>query len=378
MDSIKRDLTEVIFQHLLPQKVQLIYGARRTGKTILLKQIIELFDGKSLLLNGEDLDTERLLEQRTISNYQRLFGGYDLLVIDEAQHIPDIGIKLKLIVDELPNLRVIASGSSSFTLKNQSGEPLVGRSTQYILPPLSEKEISTVQMPIELRQNMEARLIYGCYPEVVTLSNDAARQEYLSDIVDAYLLRDILAVDGIKNSDKMRNLLRLIAYQMGSEVSLEELGKQLSISKNTVERYLDLLQKVFVIYRVGGFAKNLRKEVAKSAKWYFYDMGIRNAVLQDFRPLALRSEVERGLIWEGYIMSERRKRILNNRLHTDMYFWRTYDKQEIDLLEVSGTDIVAFEIKAGIKKPAAPIAFRTAYPDAIFQVINADTYTEFI
>lgn len=378
MYTIHRMLTDVILQHLQPQKVQLIYGARRTGKTILLKQILEQYKGKSLLLNGEDLDTERMLEQRTIANYQRLFGEYDLLVIDEAQHIPDIGLKLKLMVDEIPTLSIIASGSSSFDLKNQSGEPLVGRSAQYTLTPLSLVEIREQQTAVQIAQSIEDRLIYGSYPEVVMLNNTEEKSNYLWNIADAYLLRDILAIDGIKNSDKMKALLRLIAYQMGSEVSLEELGKQLSLSKNTVERYLDLLQKVFILYRLGGYSKNLRKEVSKSQKWYFYDNGIRNAILQDFRPLALRDNKEQGLLWESFIISERRKRIFNQQERTEMYFWRTYDQQEIDLIESHQNQITAFEIKSGDKYPLAPTAFRNAYPNASFHVINRNTYADFI
>lgn len=227
-------------------------------------------------------------------------------------------------------------------------------------------------------QNIEDYLIYGSYPEVVTMPIVQDKENYLLDIVDAYLLRDILAVDGIKSSDKMRMLLRLIAYQEGSEVHLEEIGRQLSISKNTVERYLDLLQKCFVIYRVGGFARNLRKEVSKSSKWYFYDNGIRNAILRDFKPWPLRDSHEQGLLWESYILSERRKRIFNQRAHTEMFFWRTYDQQEIDLLEVAGSQIDAYEIKAGDKTPSAPIAFKNAYPDASFHVINKNTYPDYI
>lgn len=378
MESIHRTLTDIILHNLEPQKVQLVYGARRTGKTILLKQIVEKYQGRVLILNGEDIDTELILEKRSIHNYRELFKDYDLLVIDEAQHISDIGLKLKLIVDEIPGIKVIASGSSSFTLKDQSGEPLVGRSYQYILPPLSEEEIAAHSSKIEVIKAKDTRLIYGSYPEVVTMTDNNRRAEYLMDIVDAYLLRDILAVDEIKNSDKMRDLLRLIAYQMGSEVSLEEIGQQLSMSKNTVERYLDLLQKVFVLYRVGGYAKNLRKEISKASKWYFYDNGIRNAILHDFKPFLLRNETERGLLWESYIMGERRKRILNHRLHTDMYFWRTYDQQEIDLIETNGDILSAFEIKSGNKTPSTPLAFAKAYPEASFQVININNYMDFI
>lgn len=378
MDMIRRMMQKQIESRMQAQKVMLLFGARRVGKTFLLKQIVEDFSGKSLVLNGEDADSVALLEPVSIANYRHIFQDVKLLAIDEAQHIPDIGRKLKLIVDEVPDIRVIASGSSSFDLKNQAGEPLVGRSTQFLLLPFSQQEISTVESPIETKRNLEIRLLYGSYPEVVALESFEQKKEYLSDIVESYLLKDILAVDGIKNSAKIRDLLRLVAYQMGDEVSYDELGKQLGISKNTVERYLDLLQKVFVLYRLGGFSKNLRKEVSKSSKWYFADNGVRNAVIRNFEPLSLRTDADRGALWENYIITERLKRNQNGRLGLDFYFWRTYDKQEIDLIEVGSGIMNAFEMKAGKKTPTAPKAFAEAYPEALFAVVNNNNYTEYI
>ena len=361
-----------------PQKVMLIFGPRRVGKTFLLKQIVQGFAGKSLVLNGEDADSIAMLEPISIANYRHVLDGVELLAIDEAQHIPDIGKKLKLIVDEIPDIRVVASGSSSFDLKNQAGEPLVGRGTQFTLLPFSQQEIAAVESPIESQRNLESRLLYGSYPEVVMLDSFAEKKEYLSDIVESYLLKDILAIDGIKNSGKMRDLLRLVAYQMGSELSYDELGKQLGISKNTVERYLDLLQKVFVLYRLGGFSRNLRKEVAKSSKWYFVDNGVRNAVVRNFEPYQLRNDDERGALWENYIITERLKRNQNERLGREFYFWRTYDKQEIDLIEIGSGEMNALEMKAGKKSPLAPKAFAEAYPEARFSVVNSNNYTEYI
>lgn len=378
MDMIRRMMQKQIESRIQAQKVMLLFGARRVGKTFLLKQIVEDFSGKSLVLNGEDADSVALLEPVSIANYRHVFQDVKLLAIDEAQHIPDIGRKLKLIVDEVPDIRVVASGSSSFDLKNQAGEPLVGRSTQFLLLPFSQQEISTVESPMETRRNLEIRLLYGSYPEVVALESFEQKKEYLNDIVESYLLKDILAVDGIKNSAKIRDLLRLVAYQMGDEVSHDELGKQLGISKNTVERYLDLLQKVFVLYRLGGFSKNLRKEVSKSSKWYFADNGVRNAVIRNFEPLSLRTDADRGALWENYIITERLKRNQNQRLGLDFYFWRTYDKQEIDLIEIGSGIMNAFEMKAGKKTPSAPKAFAEAYPEAQFAVVNNNNYTEYI
>lgn len=378
MDTIQRALQQRVEDRMKPQKVMLIFGPRRVGKTFLLKQIVQSFEGKSLILNGEDIDSIAMLEPISIANYRHVLEHVELLAIDEAQHIPDIGKKLKLIVDEVPDIRVIASGSSSFDLKNQAGEPLVGRGTQFVLLPFSQQEVSTVESPIESKRNLEARLIYGSYPEVVMLDTFAEKKEYLNDIVESYLLKDILAVDGIKNSAKIRDLLRLVAYQMGDELSCEEVGKQLGISKNTVERYLDLLQKVFVLYRLGGFSKNLRKEVTKSSKWYFTDNGVRNAVIRNFEPLSLRTDADRGALWENYIITERLKRNQNERLGLEFHFWRTYDKQEIDLIEIGSGVMNAFEMKSGKRSPSAPKAFADAYPEAQFAVVNMNNYSEYI
>ena len=378
MDQIQRALLPQVEQRMKPQKVMMIFGPRRVGKTFLLKQIVQRFDGKSLVLNGEDADSVAMLEPVSIANYRHVLESVDLLAIDEAQHVPDIGKKLKLIVDEIPGIRVIASGSSSFDLKNQAGEPLVGRGTQFILLPFSQREIATVESPIESMRNLETRLLYGSYPEVVASESFAEKKEYLGDIVESYLLKDILAVDGVKNSAKMRDLLRLVAYQMGNELSYEEIGKQLGISKNTVERYLDLLQKVFVLYRLGGYSKNLRKEVAKSSKWYFLDNGVRNAVIRNFEPYQLRSDDERGALWENYIITERMKRNHNERLGLEYYFWRTYDRQEIDLIETGSGVMNAFEMKSGKKTPSAPKAFANAYPQAQFAAVNINNYLDFI
>ena len=350
----------------------IIYGARRVGKTILLKEIVSNCDKRTLLLNGEDFDVQTMLANRSVSNYKHLLSGVELLAIDEAQNIPEIGRVLKLIVDELPEISVIASGSSSFDLLNKTGEPLVGRSIRFHLAPLSYQEIATTKTPVEITSELEMRLLYGSYPEVFTISDNHQRVEYLKELSESYLLKDILAVDGVKNATKMKNLLRLISLQVGSEVSYDELGKQLGMSKNTVERYLDLLAKVFVVYRVGAFARNLRKEVCKAGKWYFYDNGIRNAVINNFSPLALRQDV--GHLWENYFISELKKYNANNLKHADLYFWRTYDNQELDIVEECDGRLKAMEIKWGNKSPRLPKSFANNYPDTTYFVINRENY----
>lgn len=378
MENIKRILQQEIEKRIRPSKVALIFGARRVGKTVLLREILSNYSGRTLLLNGESLDTMTMLEERTITNYRQLFEGIDLLAIDEAQHIPEIGLKLKLIVDEVPGIAVIATGSSSFDLQNQAGEPLVGRSSQFLLTPLSIREIASKFSGFEIKTNIDNFLVYGLYPELLSMPILTEKQEYLEDMVNAYLLKDILAIDGVKNASKLHNLLKLIAYQIGSEVSLDEIGKNLSISRNSVARYLDLLQKAFVVFPLGGYSSNLRKEVTKSSKWYFYDNGIRNALLNDFKPFKERSDQERGALWENFIIGERLKRTKNNRLRTNQYFWRTYDKQEIDLIEEDNKLIKGFEMKTGSKVAKVPMAFARNYPNATFETINRENFLNYI
>ena len=376
MTTIKRLITAKITQKLMPNKAILLFGARRVGKTILMRQIVDNFQGKSMVLNGEDSTTLSILEQQSISNYKQLLNQVDLLAIDEAQNIPDVGKKLKLIVDEIPGIHVLASGSSSFDLLNKTGEPLVGRSSSFMLFPFSQSELSENENMLDTLGSLETRLVYGAYPEVVLMTDNEERKDYLRDVVNAYLLKDILSVDGLKNAGKMKDLLRLIAFQMGNEVSYDELGRQLGMSKNTVEKYLDLLSKVFVIYRLGAFSTNQRNEVSKAGKWYFYDNGIRNSIIGNFNPIALRQDV--GQLWEAYLIGERMKQNHYLRLNKEFYFWRVYRGKEIDLIEVSENQINAYEFKWGDKVPKIPIAFANNYANANYHVINKKNYLEFI
>lgn len=373
---IERRLANVISSLMTNQKVMLVYGARRVGKTVLIKQVSEKYAGKTLFLNGEDASTEAMFQERTAAHYRQLLSGVDLLIIDEAQNIPEIGKILKLIVDDVENIQVIASGSSSFDLRNQTGEPLVGRSYTFHLSPLSAEEWLTQIPAAQLYMDLEERLVYGNYPELLSIKSFEQKQMYLSELAQSYLLKDILTLDGIKNSSKMYNLLRLVAFQMGSEVSYDELGKHLSLSRNTVEKYLDLLAKTFVIYRLPAYSRNPRKEVSKAGKWYFYDNGIRNAVMGDFRPLAIRQDV--GALWESYMISERMK-LNDNRHDTSMYyFWRTYNGQEIDLIEERNGELKAFEFKWGDKKPKCPSSFKDNYPDVPFTSVNKSNFIDFV
>lgn len=377
MNTIVRLLENQIWQYIQPNKAILLFGARRVGKTVMLQHIINRFTGKSLVLNGEDYDIHSLLERRSISNYRRLLDGIELLVIDEAHNIPEIGQKLKLIVDEIKGVRVIASGSSSFDLLNKAGEPLVGRSASFYLQPFSQDELSQTENLLQTKQNLEERLIYGSYPEVVMMNDLEQKKKYLSDLVTAYLLKDILALEGIKNASKMNHLLRLVAFQTGSEVSCDELGKQLGMSRNTVEKYLDLLAKVFIVYRLGSYSRNLRKELSKAGKWYFYDNGIRNAVINNFQPLSLRQDV--GKIWENYLIGERIKQNHTFGLNKSFYFWRTYDGQEIDLVEeMPDNKLQTFEFKWNKRFPKIPRAFAETYREASYQTVHQENYLDFV
>lgn len=373
---IKRDIESRILNDLKPGKVVLIYGARRVGKTVLLNRIIDMKDEKVSFLNGDDYSTEVLLAERTVTNYKHLLTGTDLLVIDEAQNIKEIGKILKLIVDSIDNILILVSGSSSLDLQNMAGEPLVGRAHFYNLFPFSQNELLEKNSRLGLIQNLEDNLIYGSYPELVSIQEYDKKQQYLIEIVSSYLLKDILMVDGIKNSGKMKDLLRLISFQTGNEVSYDELGRQLSLSRNTVEKYLDLLSKTFVIFKLPAYSSNLRKEVRKTSKWYFYDNGIRNAIIGDFRPLSVRKDT--GALWESFLISERIKFRNNNRENVSFYFWRTYAGHEIDLIEEQNGSLNAFEFKWGETKFKIPSSFTNIYPDTEVKLINRKNYLEFL
>jgi uncharacterized protein len=377
MDVLQMDraLKRTILQNLGHQKVSMLVGARRIGKTALLKAIAKETDLKVLQLNGEDADTIALLEKESIANYKRLLQGYNLLIIDEAPFIPNIGQKAKLMIDAIEPLHIILTGSSAFDLVQQ-GEPLTGRTLTYHMYPLAQMELRPYENLLTTRQMLEERLIFGGYPEAVTASNIKEKKDYLTELVNTYLLKDLLSFEDIRQPQKITDLLKLIAFQIGSEVSFDELGRNLGVSKNTIERYLDLLTKVFIIYRRYGFSRNLRKEVAKSQKWYFYDNGVRNAIINQFQPLSLRQDT--GALWENYLMAERMKFHAYNKVPINSYFWRTYDRQEIDLIEEKDGALMAFECKWNHGKSKLPVAFANAYPDAGFEVINQYNYLEWI
>ncbi len=374
--DIEREAFELVRKKLQPNKVVVLLGARRVGKTKLIEKIIAKTKEPFLFLNGDDIETHQILEIQSVANFKRILGDIRFLIIDEAQEISNIGSKLKLMVDSISGLKVLITGSSAFEINNQIGEPLVGRMKTIQIFPFSQKEFSKNENFIETRGNLESKLIFGSYPEVYKLKNQNEKIEYLKDLVNNQLLRDVLAFEGIKKRDKIIALLQIIAFRTGSEVSLESIGRDLQISKNTVEKYLDLFSKVFIIYSVSGFSKNRDNEITKMKKWYFYDNGIRNAIINSFNPLNMREDV--GKLWESYLNYERIKKQSYNESYVLSYFWRTHTKQEIDRIELINEELFAYEYKYGKGNYKIPTEFAKAYPDASFEIINSDNYLDFI
>ncbi|MFM2368106.1 MAG: hypothetical protein RL619_402 [Bacteroidota bacterium] len=374
--KINRFYETVLLSKIKPNKVLVLLGARRVGKTQLIKHILKNANEKVLFLNGDDIETHNLLEIQSTANYKRMLGDVKFLVIDEAQEIPSIGKKLKLMVDTISDLKVLITGSSAFEINNQIGEPLVGRMKTLNLYPIAQIEFSNQENYLETKSNLEERLIFGSYPELSQLNNRDEKISYLKEIVNNHLLRDILAFEGIKKRDKIISLLQIIAFRTGSEISLESVGRELQISKNTVEKYLDLFSKVFIIYSVSGFSRNRDNEITKMKKWYFVDNGIRNAIINSFSPINMREDI--GKLWENYLNSERIKMLDYKGKYVLSYFWRTHTKQEIDRIEEINNELSAFEYKWGKAKEKIPTEFAKSYPNAIFEIINQDNYLDFI
>lgn len=372
MKYLNRELTDQILNKLQANKVVIVYGARRVGKTMLVENILRQINEPVLILNGEDINAHDKLANRSIENYKQIVGTHKLVYIDEAQKIPEIGLKLKLMVDEIPGLKIIISGSSALDIHNIAGEPLTGRKYSFNLYALSEKEYNQIENPIEKIDKVRERLVFGNYPELLHIPDREDKIDYLNEMISSYLLKDILVFEKIKNSQKIFNLLRLIAFQIGGEVSLQELGKQLSISKNTVEKYLDLLSKVYILHKIEGFSRNLQKEITKNSRWYFLDNGIRNAVIANFNSIESRNDI--GQLWENYMISERIKYLEYNKISSNNYFWRTYEQQEIDWVEEREGKLLGYEFKWKETKVKEPSQWKKAYPEASFNVIHLNNF----
>lgn len=360
-----------------PNKVIVLYGPRRVGKTTLLKHYSAHADEAPLFVTGEDVAVRDYLASCSIEKLRSFVGAKRLLLIDEAQYIENIGLNLKMLVDHVPGLKIVATGSSSFDLARGTGEPLTGRKYTLLLLPLAQMELSAVEAPHETRARLELRLLYGSYPEVVLLEDNAGRERYLKELVASYLFKDILQLEDVRHAEKLSRLLQLLAFQIGREVSLSELGTQLGLSRNTVDRYLDLLEKVFVIYARSGFSRNPRNEIGKSRRYYFVDNGVRNALVNNFNPLSMRDDV--GALWENYAITERWKANLYLERPVRSAFWRTYAQQEVDLVEEHADTLDGFEFKwASSRRVKAPSGWHKAYPGASFAVVHRENYLPFV
>ena len=359
-----------------PNKAVIIYGPRRCGKTTLLNKFLEKTKEKYLLVSGEDITVQRYLGSQSIPKLKSFVGQNTLLAVDEAQKIKGIGLNLKLIIDNVKGLKVIATGSSSFALAQHIGEPLTGRKYTLRLFPLAQLEIARIEQPFETEANLEARLIYGSYPEIILSEDIKQKERYLKEIVSSYLYKGILEWEGLRHSDKSVRLLQLLAFQIGQVVSYSELGSQLGMSKNTVEKYLELLEKTFVVYKLTGFSRNLRKEISKSPRYYFYDNGIRNALINNFNLLEVRNDV--GMLWENYIVIERIKKQEYLQISSNNYFWRTHDQKELDWVEEKKGILYGYEIKWRKDKSKPPKDWLESYKKAKYKILNKENYLAFI
>jgi hypothetical protein len=368
---------EPLASHVQPNKVLVLYGPRRVGKTTLLQNYLGQTPFRYKLDSGDNSRTQQILGSQDFGQILAYVEGYELLAIDEAQGIPNIGTALKIIVDQAPGIRVIATGSSSFELTGQVGEPLTGRKHTLTLYPIAQAELLSIYNRHELRERLEQFLIFGTYPEVILATGRNARIETISEIANSYLLKDILAFDRVRNSRALSNLLKMLAFQVGSEVSLNELAGNLGVDVKTVQRYLDLLEKTFVIVRLGAFSRNLRQEITHKARYYFFDNGIRNALIAQFNGLDQRDDI--GRLWENFLVIERMKRRAYAAIYSNAYFWRTYDQQELDLVEEREGKLFGYECRWSVRKAIpAPKSWLNGYPEAEFAVITPENYLAFL
>jgi len=372
---IERTITKDIENRLFQGKIIVIYGPRRVGKTTLVRHLIKLHEKtkKILYLTGDDIPTQNNLTSQNVAMLKQFLGDAELVIVDEAQRINNIGINLKLIVDSFPNIQLIATGSSSFDLANKIKEPLTGRTFEYFLPPFSLQELSGQYKQNELVALLDNLLLYGLYPDVF-LSPMEDKERKLKELMNNYLFKDILAFEGQKNSGFVFKLLQLLAFQAGNEVSYNELAKILEVGKATVEKYINLLEQTYVIYKIGPFSRNLRNEIGKKRKIYFWDVGIKNALIQNFNNLNLRTDI--GSLWENFYISERIKYLKTNFKYKNVYYWRTYDQKEIDYLEESDNILKGYEIKWGKAKARIHKEFLKAYKDSTINIINKDNFLD--
>lgn len=367
---IERFLEKVIKDRFFKSKAIVLIGARQVGKTTLLREASHNMDNV-LWLNGDDIATRTLLQEVSVEKFRSLLGAKKVMVVDEAQRIENIGLKMKLITDNLPDVQLVLTGSSSFDLANRINEPLTGRKWEYTLFPLSFAEMAKQTDPFEELKHLPMRLVFGYYPDVVTHPGD--EREILKQITDSYLYKDILEWERIKKSDKLIRLLQSLAFQVGSEVSLNELGQQVELDKNTVEKYIQLLEQTQVIFRLGSLSRNLRNELKAARKIYFYDNGVRNALISNFTDITMRDDI--GALWENWMISELIKKRHYDRHFVNRYFWRTTQQQEIDYIEEADGKLTAYEFKWNPNKKAKiSQTFLKAYPNTEFITVNRENF----
>jgi predicted AAA+ superfamily ATPase len=374
---ISRLIEPIVSERLVQGgKVIGIYGPRQVGKTTLATHVLSKLPYRVRTVNADELFFRGALSSQDARQLRDLVAGYDLLFVDEAQRIPEIGINLKIIADQMTDVRVIVTGSSSLDLASKVREPLTGRTWTFTLYPIAQCELAKTNSALDLRYQLDERLVYGSYPGIFALAGERPRRDYLNELVSSYLYKDILAISEIRNSDKLRGLLRLLAYQIGQQVSLTELGTQLQMSKNTVASYIDLLEQSFVIFRLKGFSRNLRKEVTKQDKIYFWDLGVRNTLIDDLRFPSYRNDM--GALWENFVAVERLKYLRYVHGSGSLYFWRTHTGAEVDLIEERDGQLTGYECKWGKAQPRPPQSFIEAYPDAQYRVVSPDNFSEYL
>ena len=378
MNGIERDLKAVLDSKMGKGKVLLLIGPRQVGKTTLLKNILTSISSekKVQFWNCDESDVRQFLSEANSAKLKSFVGNSDFIVIDEAQRVKDIGLTIKLLHDSFPNVQLAVTGSSSLDLSNSINEPLTGRKFEYNLFPFSTNELVNHTSILEEMRLLKNRLVYGFYPDVV--NNPGEEKEILTNIVNSYLYKDVFEFQDIRKSSVIEKLVQALALQVGSEVSFNELGNLLGIDTVTVQRYVDLLEKAYVIFHIRSFSRNVRNELKKSIKIYFYDNGVRNSVISNFSPVELRSDI--GALWENFLISERIKNNAYHNKHAKYYFWRTTQKQEIDFIEEVDQNLFAYEFKYNPKKvnSKCPVTFSNNYPNVPFEVITSENYMDFV
>lgn len=372
--QIKREIQDILQKSLFRGRVVILYGARQVGKTTLVKNVMTEYREDALYLNCDEIDVRQALTDKTSTELKAFIGDKRLVVIDEAQRVKNIGLTLKLLIDNFPNTQIIATGSSSFELSGKIKEPLTGRKTEFFLFPFSIKELTQVRSPLEIKRSLEDLLIFGSYPGVFLASNE--REKIVRELATSYSYKDVLVYQDIRNPELLEKLLQALALQIGSEVSYSKLAQLLGVNKITIENYVRVLEQAYIIFRVGPFSRNIRNELKKKRKIYFYDVGLRNALINNFNPLSLRQDV--GALWENFLVIERMKKNNNLEIINNIYFWRTTTGKEIDYIEEADGVLTGYEFKWNKKTFIAPKEFLENYENSKVNLVNKDNFLDFI